>query len=102
MATLALFVNILPTSSFLSNDVMVNESSVCPWRDEFRKKEADLIGRWKKSGLFVDEDLDLVNCHWFQFTTAPLIQHLVLALFVFFAAVVGMLSNSLVIYLLAT
>lgn len=81
-------------------DLSINSS--CPWRDQFRKKESALIERWKIGGLFVDTDLEDINCYWLQFEPVPLPSHIILA-FIFFAIfAVGSLSNALVIYIMTT
>ncbi len=74
----------------------------CPWRKVFHERESALIERWKEGGLFVDEDLKEINCHWLQFESAPLAHHLILALIFFIISGIGCTCNAIVVYLLAT
>jgi len=74
----------------------------CPWREEFRKKEAALIERWKAGGVFNDSYLEEINCYWFQFDPAPIISHLLLGLLLFLVFAIGTVSNALVVYIMST
>lgn len=55
----------------------------------------------KDGGIFVDSELNDINCYWLQFEPAPLMNHLVLALIFFLVFVIGFSSNTLVLYIMA-
>lgn len=85
-----------------SNNASAIASLSCPWRETFRERQAYLIDRWKTGGLFIDQDLDDINCHWLQFEPVPLVNHLLLAFVFFVVFLVGCFSNALVVYILTT
>ena len=85
-----------------SNEMIANSSSRCPWLQDYLTREANLISRWKEAGLFVEADLDDINCYWLQFEPAPVIYHMVLAVLFLVIFFVGSVSNALVIYITTT
>lgn len=80
----------------------ISSNSSCPWLEVFRDRESALIERWKKGGVFVDSDLEDINCYWFQFDPVPLTSHLILAFLFFAVSGVGSATNALVFYIMAT
>ncbi len=75
---------------------------ICSWREEFRLKNSILIQHWRTVGFFVDSELDDINCYWFQFEVAPVINHLILGIIFLIIFVIGTLANALVVYIMST
>jgi len=95
--------SIMPTMFSAINGSLENAEGVnCPWREEYRSRQSDLIRRWKTVGIFIDEDLDDINCYWLKFEPAPLIAHLGLVILFLIVFLVGCSSNALVVYILST
>ncbi len=84
------------------SDEMIANSSRCPWLQDYISREANLISRWKEAGLFVEADLDDINCYWLQFEPAPVIYHMVLAVLFLVIFFVGSVSNGIVIFITTT
>ena len=74
----------------------------CPWREDYLSREAILISRWKEAGLFVETDLNDINCYWLKFEPAPVIYHMVLAVLFLVIFFVGSVSNGIVIFITTT
>jgi len=74
----------------------------CPWRQNYLSREANLISRWKEAGLFVETDLNDINCYWLKFEPAPVIYHMALAVLFLVIFFVGSVSNGIVIFITST
>ncbi len=84
------------------SDGILANSSGCPWRQDYLSRQANMISHWKKAGLFVEADLDEINCYWLQFEPAPVIYHMALAALFFVIFFVGSVGNGIVIYITST
>jgi len=81
---------------------IILDNSKCPWRQDYLSREAILISHWKESGLFVETDLNDINCYWLKFEPAPVIYHMVLAVLFLVIFFVGSVSNGFVISIIST
>ena len=84
-----------------SNEIIL-DSGNCPWRQYYLSREANLISHWKEAGLFVETDLNDINCYWLKFEPAPVIYHMALAVLFLVIFFVGSVSNGIVIFVTST
>jgi len=84
-----------------SNEIIL-DSVNCPWRQDYLSREANLISHWKEAGLFVETDLNDINCYWLKFEPAPVIYHMALAVLFLLIFFVGSVSNGFVIFITST
>lgn len=63
-------------------------------------KELYPVEHWKVEGFFEDDDLLSVSCHWLGFNPPRPSLHFLLAVIYILVFLIGLLSNSLVLYVI--
>ncbi len=76
-----------------------SNSSECPKLVEHFKKVYP-VEQWKTEGFFEDEDLLDIACHWLRFDPPRPSLHFLLAVIYIIIFLIGLLGNSLVIYVI--
>jgi len=73
----------------------------CPLEvfEHFRKVHQ--VKQWKEEGFFEDGDLLDIACHWMKFEPTRPSVHLLLSIVYTVVFIVGLLSNSVVIYVVS-